>query len=151
MRKIKGDLIELAIDGEFDLIIHGCNCFCTMGAGIAKTIKQKFPEAYKADLKTEKGNESKLGTISFAESETYNGKLIIVNGYTQFNWRGTGKKADYDAIRKVFGIVKEKFSGLRIGYPAIGAGLAGGNWNIISDIIDQELEGENHTFVEYGK
>lgn len=151
MRKIKGDLIELAIDGEFDLIIHGCNCFCTMGAGIAKTIKQKIPEAYKADLKTEKGDESKLGTISFAESETYNGKLIVVNGYTQYNWRGTGKKADYDAIRKVFKTVKEKFSGLRIGYPAIGAGLAGGNWNIISDIIDQELEGENHTFVEFGK
>ena len=151
MRKVKGDLIELAIDGEFDLIIHGCNCFCTMGAGIAKTIKQNFPEAYKADLKTEKGDKSKLGTISFSESETYNGKLIVVNGYTQFNWRGTGKKADYDAIRKVFKTVREKFSGLRISYPAIGAGLAGGNWKTISEIIEQELEGENHTFVEYGK
>ncbi len=151
MRKIKGDLIELAIDGEFDLIIHGCNCFCTMGAGIAKTIKLKFPEAYKADLKTEKGDKSKLGTISVTETETENGKLIIVNGYTQFNWRGNGNKADYDAIRNVFQKVKEKFSGLRIGYPAIGAGLAGGDWNIISEIIEQELDGENHTFVEYGK
>lgn len=151
MRKIKGDLIALAINGEFDLIIHGCNCFCTMGAGIAKTIKQKFPEAYKADLKTEKGNESKLGTISFAESETSKGNLIVVNGYTQFNWRGNGNKADYEAIRKVFRTVKEKFSGLRIGYPAIGAGLAGGDWNIISDIINQELKGENHTFVAYEK
>jgi len=151
LRKVKGDLIELAIDGEFDLIIHGCNCFCTMGAGIAKTIKQNFPEAYKADLKTEKGDKSKLGTISFSESETYNGKLIVVNGYTQFNWRGTGKKADYDAIRKVFKTVREKFSGLRISYPAIGAGLAGGNWKTISEIIEQELEGENHTFVEYEK
>ena len=151
MRKIKGDLIELALDGEFDLIIHGCNCFCIMGAGIAKTIKLKFPEAYKADLKTEKGDKSKLGTISVAETETENGKLIIINGYTQFNWRGNGNKADYDAIRNVFKKVKEKFSGLRIGYPAIGAGLAGGDWNIISEIIEQELDGENHTFVEYGK
>jgi O-acetyl-ADP-ribose deacetylase (regulator of RNase III) len=70
MNRIKGDLIELAIDGEFDLIIHGCNCFCTMGAGIAKTIKQKFPEAYKADLETEKGDKSKLGEISWAKSQT---------------------------------------------------------------------------------
>ena len=151
MRKIKGDLIKLAIDGEFDLIIHGCNCFCTMGAGIAKTIKQKFPEAYKADLNTEKGSKSKLGTISYAESETAKGRLIVINGYTQFNWRGNGKKADYDAIRIVFKTVKEKFSGLRIGYPAIGAGLAGGDWNVISEIIEQELNGENHTFVEYVK
>mgnify|MGYP001795501660 FL=1 len=39
MKTIKGDLVKLAIKGEFDLIIHGCNCFCTMGAGIAKTIR----------------------------------------------------------------------------------------------------------------
>lgn len=151
MKKVKGDLIELAIDGEFDLIIHGCNCFCTMGAGIAKTIKLRFPQAYETDLKTIKGDISKLGTISSAEIDTNKGKLTIVNGYTQFNWKGNGIKADYDAIRNVFKTVKEKFSGLRIGYPAIGAGLAGGDWQIISEIIDEELNGEDHTFVEYGK
>ena len=59
MKLIKGDLIQLAKNGEFDVIIHGCNCFCTMGAGIAKTIKDIFPEAYKADLNTKKGDRSK--------------------------------------------------------------------------------------------
>jgi O-acetyl-ADP-ribose deacetylase (regulator of RNase III) len=39
------------------------------------------------------------------------------------------------------------FSGKRIGYPKIGAGLAGGDWNIISSIIDKELIGEDHTLV----
>jgi len=149
MNKVKGDLIQLAIEGEFDVIIHGCNCFCTMGAGIAKTIKQKFPEAYEADLQTAKGDESKLGTITWAE--TKDGELTIVNGYTQFQWRGSGRKANYEAIREVFMKVKARFSGLRIGYPAIGAGLAGGDWAVISQIIEEELEGENHTFVEYNK
>jgi O-acetyl-ADP-ribose deacetylase (regulator of RNase III) len=149
MKTVKGDLIELAKKGEFDLIIHGCNCFCTMGAGIAKTIKKEFPEAYKADLETRKGDESKLGEISWAK--TKNGELIIVNGYTQFNWKGSGRKADYEAIREVFKKVKEQFSGLRIGYPAIGAGLARGNWQIISEIIEEELKNENHTFVEFSK
>lgn len=151
MKTVKGDLIKLALQGKFDVIIHGCNCFTTMGAGIAKTIKRKFPEAYQADLKTEKGDQSKLGTISFAEVDFENGKLIVVNGYTQFNWRGSGRKADYDAIRNVFKEIKNKFSGLRIGYPAIGAGLAGGDWNIISKIITEELEGEEHTFVKFQK
>ena len=151
MNKIKGDLIKLAIEGQFDLIVHGCNCFCTMGAGIAKTIKEKFPEAYQADLETEKGDKSKLGAISWAETVTKNGKLIIVNGYTQYNWKGRGLKADYNAIREVFKGVKKSFSGLRIGYPAIGAGLAGGDWEIISEIIGEELKGEDHTFVEYQK
>jgi len=149
MKELRGDLIQLAIAGEFDLIIHGCNCFCQMGAGIAKSIKQKFPEAYRADLETIKGDKSKLGTISWARSTTKNGDLIIVNGYTQFNWKGSGRKADYDAIKMVFRNVKENFSGLRIGYPAIGAGLAGGDWQIISKLIEEELKDEDHTFVIY--
>ncbi len=45
--------------------------------------------------------------------------------------------------------VKLHFSGRRIGYPLIGAGLAKGNWKLISQIIDEELEGEDHTLVEY--
>jgi O-acetyl-ADP-ribose deacetylase (regulator of RNase III) len=38
---------------------------------------------------------------------------------------------------------------LRIGYPAIGAGLAGGDWEVISSIIEEELKGEDHTFVKF--
>lgn len=38
MKVITGNLIKLAINGDFDVIIHGCNCFCKMGAGIAKQI-----------------------------------------------------------------------------------------------------------------
>ena len=149
MQKIKGDLIQLALAGEFDVIIHGCNCFCTMGAGIAKQIKSTFPEAYQADLQTEKGNQSKLGDISWAKVETPKGDLTIVNGYTQFHWKGSGRKVDYDAIRAVFQKVKQQFSGFRIAYPAIGAGLAGGDWSIISAIIAEELNDEDHTFVEF--
>jgi O-acetyl-ADP-ribose deacetylase (regulator of RNase III) len=151
MQKIKGDLIQLALEGEFDVIIHGCNCFCTMGAGIAKQIKSTFPEAYQADLQTEKGNQSKLGNISWTKVETSKGELIIVNGYTQFHWKGNGRKVDYDAVRAVFQKVKQQFSGFRIAYPAIGAGLAGGDWAIISAIIAEELNGEDHTFVEFKK
>ena len=57
--------------------------------------------------------------------------------------------ADYDAIRSVFRLVKQQFSGMTIGYPLIGAGLAKGDWTIISSIIDEELIGEDHTLVEF--
>ena len=49
MKVIQGDLIELALSGTFEVIIHGCNCHCAMGAGVAKAIKSNFPEAYQAD------------------------------------------------------------------------------------------------------
>ena len=112
------------------------------------TIDGKIAHWY--NVSYQKGAKEKLGTITFAEVETDHGKLVIVNGYTQFNWKGQGKKVDYDALRSVFQGVKQKFSGLRIGYPAIGAGLAGGDWEEISKIIDQELAGEKHTFVAFG-
>ena len=149
MKTVKGDLIALAIEGKFQVIVHGCNCHCTMGAGIAKTIKQKFPEVYQADCATIKGERSKLGTITYSEVQQEGSIFHVVNGYTQFNWRGRGVLADYDAIRSVFRLVKQQFSGMTIGYPLIGAGLAKGDWTIISSIIDEELIGEDHTLVEF--
>jgi len=151
MKTLNGDLIKLAQEGVFDVIIHGCNCQNTMGAGIAKTIKQHYPQAYEADLETVKGDRSKLGTFT-QSSGTHGGfEFIIVNAYTQFYWRGRGLLVDYDAIRSVFELVKECFGGKRIGYPLIGAGLARGDWDVISSIIDEQLDGENHSLVLWDK
>lgn len=33
MKYILGNLIQLADQGNFDVIIHGCNAFTTMGGG----------------------------------------------------------------------------------------------------------------------
>jgi O-acetyl-ADP-ribose deacetylase (regulator of RNase III) len=149
MKIIKGDLIKLALAGKFDSIVHGCNCFCTMGGGIAKTIKNEFPEAYEADCKTEKGSKDKLGTYSHATIARGGNEITVINAYTQHDFKGPGMKADYDAIRAVFRKIKSDFSGKRIGYPKIGAGLAGGDWDQISKIIDEELAGEDHTLVAF--
>lgn len=151
MKTIQGDLIQLAKENLFDVIIHGCNCQCTMGAGIAKSIKSNFPEAFEADLATVKGDRSKLGTISYGVNRDSGHEITVVNGYTQFHYRGSGTLADYEAIRSVMVEVKKSFSGKRIGYPLIGAGLAKGDWKIISEIIDAELAGEDHTLVEFVK
>ena len=147
MKIVNGDLIKLALNGEFDVIIHGCNCFNTMGAGIAKQIKNQFPEAYAVDCTTLKGDKNKLGTITIANIERNNIKFDIVNGYTQYSFGYS--TANYNAIRLVMQRVKYLYSGKRIGYPLIGAGLAGGDWNIISSIINNELQDEDHTCVKY--
>lgn len=149
LKTVRGDLLKLALDGHFDVIIHGCNCHCVMSAGIALAMLNTFPEAVAADNATAKGDRAKLGTISVATVERGGHSLTIVNGYTQFDRRGDGVLADYDAIRSVMRQVKTKFSGKRIGYPKIGAGLAKGDWALISQIIEEELSGEDHTFVEY--
>ena len=112
MQRIKGDLIKLAIKGDFDVIIHGCNCFCTMGAGIALTIKKVFPEAYQADLQTNKGDKEKLGNYTSATIHRNGHQITVINAYTQYHYRGPGNKADYNAI-KVFLNARSKISVLK--------------------------------------
>ena len=147
MKEIKGDLLK----EDFDVIVHGCNCFNIMGAGIAKTIKTIYPLVYSADCETIKGDQSKLGTIlPIKVKHCITGKeLIVVNGYTQYRYNGNTLMVNYEAVREVFKNVKKNFSGKKIGYPMIGAGLAGGDWDVISKIIDEELVGEDHAVVVY--
>ena len=70
MDTLTGDLLTLALEGRFDVIVHGCNCHCQFGRGIAATIKSKFPEAYEADLRTPKSDRRKLGSISSSSLRT---------------------------------------------------------------------------------
>ena len=147
IKYIDGDLVRDS--DQFDVIVQCANCFCTMGAGIAPQIKNKFPEAYEADCATTSGDKSKLGTISYTTSAK---KPIVVNLYSQFGFNGRLHDAidlDYDALRSGLKMVKEKFSGKFIGMPKIGAGLAGGDWAIIEKIIEEELRGEYVVIVNY--
>ena len=120
-----------------------------MGAGIAYTIQKQFPEAYAADLMTTKGDRNKLGFFSSTTVTENDHDIIIVNGYTQFHHSGPALLVDYDAVQKLIKRIKKEFSGKRIAYPRIGAGLAGGDWEKIEKIIDQELKREHHTLVNY--
>ncbi|HSI62007.1 MAG TPA: macro domain-containing protein [Candidatus Saccharimonadia bacterium] len=145
IQETHGDLIAMANAGQFDVIVHGCNCFCTMGAGIAKQIKTVFPAAFEADCRTSKGDRIKLGTCSYATVNS----VTVVNAYTQYDWRGAGQKADYEAIRSCLRTVAKGFPTSRIGLPQIGAGLAGGDWLTILGIIQEELGALNATVVYY--
>lgn len=139
---IKGNLVVAAKQGQFDIIMHGCNCFCNMGAGIAKEIKKQFPRAYAVDCETKRGDGNKLGTISVAHY--YN--VDVVNAYTQFTF-GRGLQLDYKALRECLKTIKQEYSGKRIGMPKIGCGLAGGNWDKIQEMIEEELKDEDVTIM----
>lgn len=157
LKYIKGNLIELAKQGKFNIIIHGCNCFCNWGTGIAKQIKEEFPRAYAVDCETKKGDISKLGTIkmSYKTIETFDKTfcICIINAYTQYKHGEYYRiHTDYDAIRACFsklaGSVHKE--GAVIGIPKIGTGRgAGGDWNVISRIIEEETAGLDITVVEY--
>jgi O-acetyl-ADP-ribose deacetylase (regulator of RNase III) len=156
VKTVKGDLLKLFKDGEFDAIVHGCNCFHTMGAGIAAQISKQFPVAFSQDVKHSKhGDRNKLGTFTTA----WTAFGLIVNAYTQF-YPGI---EDQDVLNKS---IKEVFAGLDsqirffidkdvdkdnalVGIPRIGAGLAGGDWETIEGIINGASPRLSITVVEY--
>lgn len=158
MKTIKGDLLKLALAGEFDAIVHGCNCFNVMGAGIAGQIANHpvFNCAAYADKITERGSWLKLGQCSFSNAFILNGSriLFIINAYTQYSF-GVGKQVEYCAVKGcmdwISNFLKRETLGkqTRIGLPQIGCGLGGGDWNIIKNIIEYGLRDFDVTIVEY--
>jgi len=150
MKERIGDLLQLADQGEFDVIIHGCNCFHTMGAGIARAIRSTWPQAQRVDIEqTAYGDRNKLGTISSVKVKT-NPDLTVVNAYTQYDYRRSNTpNVDYGELEAAFRQVLDVFGnrGLRFGIPKIGAGLAGGDWEHIASIIDRVMSLEDITVV----
>lgn len=140
IKYIKDDLFK----AKEDVLVHGCNCFCTMGSGVAKFVKQYYPEAYSIDRLTEYGNKNKLGTYSIAGYIKHHfypeRKITIINAYTQYSTFGREDLFEYDAFRTVLRKIKDAFSEYTICMPKIGAGLAGGDWNRIEQIINEVFD-----------
>lgn len=151
---VKGDLLNLARNGEFNVIIHGCNCYCRMGSGLAKQIRSEYPEAYDADCKTVPGDKSKLGT--YTQVQTKDG-FTIINAYTQYRYNRAGETTDvfeYDAFDRILNMLANEFPDSRFGFPLIGTGLAGGDLTKIVAAIDKfskvvERTGGTVTLVDY--
>ncbi len=147
--EINGDLLKLADEGKFNIIAHGCNCFNTMGGGIAKQIKEKFPKVWEADQETLKADIRKLGNFTGVSFGYKWGVLHVLNLYTQYNYSNKEPQFDYEAFTIVLRKINKIFKGMRIGLPQIGAGLAGGDWEKIKRIIKTELKDLKITIIYY--
>lgn len=158
LKRVSGNLLALAEAGEFDVIVHGCNCFNTMGSGIARQIREKYPTAFAADVTMDIGIH-KLGSYSIAPSSTVKGevKFAIVNAYTQFDYNRTNEKQDlfeYASFEIILKKLAYQFGNARFGLPMIGMGLAGGAPDIIIPMIEDfaakvAAKGGSVTLVEY--
>jgi O-acetyl-ADP-ribose deacetylase (regulator of RNase III) len=126
------------------IIVHGCNAQGVMGSGIAKQIRDKYPMAYEVYRKEHETNGLLLGEVIWAQVTD---DLIIGNAITQQNYGRdpTVKYVSYKAIQQAFETVMVAACTLKkdVHYPMIGAGLANGNWAVISEIIDDQ-------FIHYG-
>jgi O-acetyl-ADP-ribose deacetylase (regulator of RNase III) len=122
------------------VIAHGCNAHGVMGSGVAKILRDKYPEIFPTYQALCLGEGNIMGDIVFVPAQSDN--IVICNMITQQNYGKSGSKfVSYDAIDdcfhnfKLVNMMKQLNTGLAI--PKIGAGLGGGDWDIIEKIIEK--------------
>lgn len=138
---VQGDMFA----GGEKLLVHGCNAQGVMGSGVAAIVRRDFPKAYEdyvkwAELQVTRTGELPMGDVGFVAT---NGR-IIGNAITQrFYGAGPRRYVSYDAVAHAMQRI-DAFcvsQGLNtFAMPKIGAGLGGGDWNVIEAIVKSELK-----------
>ena len=143
-------ILQRAIEtGTKTVVGHGCNCHDAMHSGVAWEMQRAFPIVREMDTKyfeSTPNNSDMLGTVL---PIYLSGSTFVLNMYTQYF---PGADCRYDAIEKAFAqsndvIPKNGFKSLII--PRIGAGVAGGDWDKIAEIINRVTPDLSITVVDW--
>lgn len=84
---------------------------------------------------------------------------MIFNLYTQFRYGNDRVHVDYDAVRDSMQAMKDylqmffyQYEAAKIGIPKIGCGLAGGDWEVVSQIIEEVFDDKDiYVYILDGK
>lgn len=144
---VKGDLL----DSNCDFICHQVNCQGVMNSGIAKQIREKWPEVYTQYLK------------KYVNADGYSDKLLgeiqhvpvsnlktVINMFAQENYGYDGHRyTSYDAfwccVNRI-AITVPKGSSIAFPY-RIGCCRGGANWTIIKAMIEEVLEKDYDVYI----
>lgn len=142
MKKIEfGDMLSVS-EG---IIVQGCNAQGVMGSGLAAQIRMKWPKVFQPykDF-IDECNAKKIDPLGDVNLVNVGENLYVANAITQrdFGRDKTIRYCSYQAIYDSMKYVACLASGgnLSVHYPSIGAGLANGDWSIISDVIDAAFD-----------
>lgn len=133
---------------DYDIIAHGVNCQGVMGSGFAKQIKERFPWAYESYLEAcaQRDPEWNLGRVRTVRQGS---GIRIAHCFTQLNYGKEKKRyVSYDAIADVMYALNNLLISdevilkrpCKLVMPMIGAGLGGGNWEVIKAIIETSFD-----------
>lgn len=145
-----GDLCQALVDCEVSAIGHQANCFNTMNSGVAKAIKMAFPDAWQADQETGKGDIHKFGDSSVGTFYRDDHSMgLIYNLYGQYNYGYDAKGyTSYPKLTQALESMRDDLLSatdyhpeyFKVGFPKIGAGLGGGDWDTIAEIINDVFD-----------
>ncbi len=125
------------------VIAHICNDAGGWGKGFVLPLGRRYSKAeasYRAWFRGEIGPPFALGQTQFVEvaAGVWVANMLGQHGIGQ---RGPTPPIRYEALRECLGRVREfaLAQGTSVQMPRIGCGLAGGDWAVVSRIIEDEL------------
>lgn len=140
-----GDLLQ----APERVIVHGCNAQGVMGSGVAKLIRERWPQVYERYRRVHsfysdyvRDTSKMLGTVDFWPGDP---DKTICNAITQEFYGRDPRRVyvDYNAVADCMASINRWVptyvgEGGSVAMPLIGAGLANGEWGRIAEIIEQE-------------
>ena len=141
VKVFKDDITKVVSKG---LIIHGVNCQGVMGSGVAKAIKEKWPNVYTEFKRNSKGPEM-LGKVQIVAVEP---GLYVGNAYTQEYYGRDGQRyASLEAVETCLDrAMRYAYNNqLEFSMPKIGCGLGGLDWDTEVLPVVAELSSKHNT------
>ena len=145
VKEIKGNLL----DTEIQHIAHGVNCQNVMGSGVARALYQKWSKI-KEDYHTH-FLYNEIGAINLGSTITVvQDNRLFYNMFTQNYYSNRSiKNANYAAIAQCFKHLANNPCVKEVAIPRIGCGLAGGDWEIVKQIINDATLDDLDVYVYY--
>ena len=133
MKIIKGDILKM----PNGLICHQVNCKGVMGGGLALQIKKKYPLVYQDYLRF--CNENLYDVLGQTQIIEIGREHYIANIFGQYDYGMEYRQTNYDMLRQSLGraalfAVNENVTYVYIPH-GLGSVLAGGDWNVVTDIV----------------
>lgn len=151
VKHIKCDVLK----ADADVICHQVNCQGVMGSGVAKQIRDKYPEVFEKYNKfcsyfDKADTEKMLGMVVPVMVE--DNQKLICNLFSQNNFGYDGHQyTDYKAMKKCLKYVRENVSPDHvIALPYLmGCCRGGGDWSIVYRLIEEFLGDREVLICEY--
>lgn len=147
LKIIKGDIFE----SNADAILHQVNCQGVMGSGVAKQVREKYPNVYQSYKRAcdKLGSNGVFGKIQVCAINPEKTRFVV-NLFSQLNYGYSGCYTDYEKLKECLKKVNERFSGRSVAIPYLmGCHRGGGNWEVVSKIIEETLIDCNVTLYQY--
>jgi O-acetyl-ADP-ribose deacetylase (regulator of RNase III) len=141
MNHQRGNLLDEVKTG---IILQQVNAQGVMGSGIAKDIREKWPKVWEvySNTVTAGSSDYTAQSMGMVIPVLVEPGLFVVNLVAQqFYGKDCKRYTSYDALDNCLREVAKlnKTDNLPIHHPLLGCGLGGGDWDIVSAIVERHL------------